>query len=133
MRGAGCVLAQWKQEFRLDGVDERKGVTSCREVAASCHEGLTPWCQSRSRGSRAVVRPPGFDLGPWDDTPATTQTRRSPSAVRPAGHETVPASSRKSASTAPRPTARPAASPATGSSQARGGKGNFGPGHAVGR
>jgi hypothetical protein len=62
------------------------------------------------------------------DAPATTQTRRSPSAVRPAGHETAPASSRKSASTAP----RRVASPATGVSQARG-KGSFGPGHAVGR
>jgi hypothetical protein len=67
------------------------------------------------------------------DAPATTQTRRSPSAVRPAGHETAPASSRKSASPTPRPTARPAASPATDASQARGGKGSFGPGHALGR
>ena len=58
------MLAQRKQEFRLDGVDERKGATSCREVAASCREGVTPWCQSRRWGSRAVVRPPGLRSWP---------------------------------------------------------------------
>jgi hypothetical protein len=59
------VLAQRKQEFRRDGVDERDGKTSCREVAASCREGLTHWCQSRSRGSRAGVRPHGLRSWPF--------------------------------------------------------------------
>ena len=58
------VLAQRKQELGQGGVDEGKGATSCREVAALCREGLTPWCQSPSRGSRAVMRPPGLRSWP---------------------------------------------------------------------
>lgn len=65
--------------------------------------------------------------------PTTTQARRSPSAVRPAGHETSVAASRKTASTTPGPRARAAGRPATGASQSREGQGSFGPGHALGR
>jgi len=42
-----AVLAQQKQECHWDGVGERDGETSCREVAVSCREGVKPWCQSR--------------------------------------------------------------------------------------
>jgi hypothetical protein len=63
--------------------------------------------------------------------PTTTQTRRSPSAVRPAGHESSSPSTRPSPS-ASSPT-RPAIRPATGAGPTRRGRASFGPGHALGR
>jgi len=65
--------------------------------------------------------------------PTTTQSRRSPSAVRPAGHESSAASTRQVPSASPGSPARPAVRPATGAGPSRGGKASFGPGHALGR
>ena len=65
--------------------------------------------------------------------PSTTQTRRSSSAVRPAGHESSAKSTRPATSASPGSPARPAVRPATGVVPPRGGKGSFGPGHALGR
>ena len=77
------VLVHRELEFVPVGVIEERGVTSCRQpIGASCRDGLSRSCQSRSispvfqaeeeRG-RAIAPGPLSSLGPWDGTRGAPQ------------------------------------------------------------
>jgi len=82
-------------EIRWGGVDERKGVTSCREVVASCREDLTLCANPEAEEVGRTGDHPGFGLGPWDGAPRPPLQCRilRPSRVRLSRAECHPATS----------------------------------------
>jgi hypothetical protein len=136
-------LAEVTRLLAAAGVDATPGgTTSARATAASATRVPAETGRRHSKAQtverlfqelEAPAQPSGEEQAEQvaEETttaPTTTRARRSPSAVRPAGHETAPVSSRKPTATATRPSAKPAA----GASQSRS-NGGVGPGHALGR